>query len=110
MLRALETRAKEDLKRTRSDIVARLTVEHDQYRRYLRADTALRLDQLAEFADALGTTEQALREQLGIGPHADGGWSVEQARDYLIAEGLPPEHVESRLDVISDLKPLSRRG
>jgi hypothetical protein len=59
-----------DSGRRRSAIVADLDREievgHDQYRRYLRGDTPLRLDQIGAFARALKVAQSTLTRALGL--------------------------------------------
>jgi hypothetical protein len=76
------------------------------YDLYERGVSVIRFDRARMWADAFGIPEQDFIEEV-LEPD---GWSIDEARAYLEAAGLPPEHVESRLDVLEDLKPLSRRG
>ena len=110
--RAALVRLQQKAGRNATTVASEVGLSYPQYNRYLWGRTPLRSDQFAAFARAYGVSVAELAEALGFGepPPDPEGWTQEQARAYLEAEGLPPEHVESRMDVLADLKPLSRRG
>jgi hypothetical protein len=79
--------AERDSGRKRSEIVAVLPMEHDQYKRYLRGDTPLRWDQIPLFAEAYGIKAADLSRALGLmddAPTAQDivvppGWTLREA-------------------------------
>lgn len=82
--------AEQDSGRKRSEIVAELPMEHDQYKRYVRGDTPIKWDQVPQFAAVYGMSPAVLAERLGLaeafGIAPDPDWNLRAELDRLLPE------------------------
>lgn len=91
-------RLERDSGRKRSEIVAELPVEHDQYRRYLRGGSPLRWDHVSLFAAAFRVPTAHLSQALGLFDDADLPSLCQRSR-----EAVGPSGIEGGEDGINEM-------